>query len=109
LVDKGDRIIASVKDDNTTQTADQFVLHQNYPNPFNPQTMISYSLPRASTTTLKVFDVLGRGIATLVNNEINAAGDHEVSFDATNLPSGVYFYRLEAEKYVATKEMVLIK
>ena len=86
-----------------------FALHQNYPNPFNPQTMISYSLPRASTITLKVFDVLGRGIATLVNNERNAAGDHEVSFDATNLPSGVYFYRLEAEKYVATKEMVLIK
>ena len=109
LVDKGERIITSVKDNTTTQTADQFLLHQNYPNPFNPQTMISYSLPRASTITLKVFDVLGREIATLVNNERNAAGDHEVSFDAMNLPSGVYFYRLEGEKYVAAKEMVLIK
>ncbi len=104
-----DPAIVSVKDINQIELVDQFDLQQNYPNPFNPRTTISYSLPRASTVTLRVYDVMGREVTTLVNNERKAAGNHEVSFDAENLPSGVYFYRLYAENFVGTKKMVLIK
>jgi Secretion system C-terminal sorting domain len=87
----------------------QFTLRQNYPNPFNPQTNISYSLPRASTVTLKVYDILGREVLTLINNERESEGIHKAIFDGTNMPSGVYFYKLQAEKYAETKTMVLIK
>jgi hypothetical protein len=108
LTDSGSRIISSVEE-KISQTVGQFNLYQNYPNPFNPRTTISYSLPRASTITLKVYDVLGRDVATLVDNETKGAGNHEVSFNASNLPSGVYFYRLQAENHIETKSMVLIK
>lgn len=87
----------------------EFALFQNYPNPFNPRTMISYSLPQAGIVTLKVYDVMGREMIVLVHNERKAAGNHEVSFDATNLPSGVYFYKLQTESFVETKRMLLIK
>lgn len=88
---------------------DRFSLHQNYPNPFNPQTTISYSLPRAGVVTLTVYNLIGRKITTLVNNERKAAGSHTVLFDAAGLPSGVYFYRLQTENYTETKRMALIK
>ena len=87
----------------------RFALDQNYPNPFNPQTTISFSLPRASIVTLKVFDLIGRQIATLVRNERKAAGHYAIPFDAESLSSGVYFYRLQTDGYADTKEMVLIK
>jgi hypothetical protein len=89
--------------------ADRFSLHQNYPNPFNPQTTIAYSLSRTSAITLRVYDPTGREVATLARNERKAAGKHEVSFDATRLPSGIYFYRLQTESFVETKKMLLIR
>jgi 2',3'-cyclic-nucleotide 2'-phosphodiesterase (5'-nucleotidase family) len=95
---------------------DEFQLKQNYPNPFNPETVISWQLAVSSFVTLKVFDVLGNEVATLVNEE-QQAGKHSINFDATNnrqlstnsLPSGVYFYRLQANGKYLTKSMLLLK
>jgi hypothetical protein len=80
----------------------------NYPNPFNPTTVIGYQLPVAGYVTLKVFDLLGREVATLVN-ENKSAGYYKISFDASNLPSGVYFYNLLTGNSSITKKMLLIK
>lgn len=85
-----------------------YSLSQNYPNPFNPTTVISYQLPVSSDVTLKVYDILGREVATLINGKQNA-GYRNVAFNAGNLPSGVYFYRLEAGTYSATKKLLLLK
>ena len=85
-----------------------FSLKQNYPNPFNPSTTISYQLPANSHAVLKVFDILGREVETLVNERLTA-GDHSVRFDGANLPSGVYFYRLNAGMYHDTKKFLLLK
>ncbi|HUI30987.1 MAG TPA: T9SS type A sorting domain-containing protein [Candidatus Acidoferrales bacterium] len=85
-----------------------FSLNQNYPNPFNPSTVISYQLPVNSQVTLKVYDVLGREVATLVNAR-QTPGEHSVTFDARNLPSGIYFYRISAGGYTATRKMLLVK
>ena len=86
----------------------KFALSQNYPNPFNPGTIIKYQVPELSFVTLKVYDVLGKEITTLVNKE-KPAGSYEVKFDGTGLPSGIYFYRLKAGSFVETKKMVLMK
>ncbi len=83
-------------------------LLQNYPNPFNPSTTITYQLLTGSYVTLKVFDVLGRGIATLVT-EHQTAGNHSVTFDARNLSSGVYLYRLQSGSYMETKKLTVLK
>jgi len=83
-------------------------LHQNYPNPFNPLTQVAFELPASMTVRLEVFDLLGRRVSTLIN-ETRAAGRHEVSFDASRLSSGMYFYRLSSEAFVLTKQMVLLK
>jgi len=85
-----------------------FYLSQNYPNPFNPSTVISYRLPVIGFVTLKVYDLLSREIATLVNEE-KPAGEYEVEFDASKLPSGIYFYQLRAGQYSETKKMILLK
>jgi hypothetical protein len=85
-----------------------FTLSQNYPNPFNPSTTISYRLPTQSHVTLKVFDVLGREVATLVNS-IEQPGYKLVNFSANNLISGVYYYRLQAGNYVETRKLLLIR
>ncbi len=85
-----------------------FSLSQNYPNPFNPTTVIKYSLPEVSNVKLKVYDMLGREIKTLVNKE-QSAGVYTVEFNATNLSSGVYFYRVEAGNFIATKKLLLLK
>jgi len=86
----------------------EFSLAQNYPNPFNPITAISYQLPMNSFVTLKVYDVLGNEVATLVNEE-KSAGVHEVEFNATELGSGVYFYTLKADEFLSTKKMILLR
>jgi hypothetical protein len=85
-----------------------FGLSQNYPNPFNPSTTIKYELPKSSVVTLSVYDILGREVSVLVN-ERRDAGVHEVKFDASGLASGVYFYRLRGEDFVATRRLMLLK
>lgn len=86
----------------------EYTLSQNYPNPFNPTTVISYQLPIAGFVSLKVYDVLGREVATLVNKEQNA-GNYKVEFNANNLSSGIYFYRMEAGDFVSVQKMILMK
>ena len=85
-----------------------FALEQNYPNPFNPTTNISYSIPQNSFVTLKVYDVLGNEFATLVN-ENQEAGNYQVTFNASTLSNGVYFYRLQANDFDITKKMIFMK
>ncbi|HVN48994.1 MAG TPA: phospholipase D-like domain-containing protein, partial [Bacteroidota bacterium] len=85
-----------------------FQLQQNYPNPFNPATSIAYDVPLKTTVTLKVFDVLGRELVTLVQKE-QSAGSYRVQFDASKFASGIYFYRLQAGSFVSSKKMVLMK
>ncbi|MBS1517573.1 MAG: T9SS type A sorting domain-containing protein [Bacteroidetes bacterium] len=85
-----------------------FQLSQNYPNPFNPKTIISYKLQFGGFTKLKIFNALGHEIITLVNKKQNA-GSYEIEFDGSNISSGVYFYKLETEKFIQTKKMLLIK
>jgi len=92
----------------------EYSLKQNYPNPFNPSTVISYSIPRSTEfnsalqTTLKIYDILGSEVATLVN-QIQSAGNYTIRFDASNLTSGIYFYRLQSGSFVESKKMMLIK
>jgi carboxypeptidase T len=86
-----------------------FALGQNYPNPFNPVTIIKYQLPIQSYVTIRVYDILGKEIATLVNNERKSGGYYEVKFDGSNLASGMYFYKIEAGTFSDTKKMILIK
>ncbi len=86
-----------------------FELEQNYPNPFNPKTNINFDLPEEGKIKLIIYDILGREIIRLVNNELKTAGKYTVEFNGTNLASGVYFYRLEANKFAQTKRMVLVK
>lgn len=83
-------------------------LHQNYPNPFNPTTTISFTLSRSAFVTLRVFDIAGREVATLKQEELNA-GLHRATFEARNLAGGVYFYRLTAGESSQTRRMLLLK
>ena len=85
-----------------------FKLEQNYPNPFNPTTNIKYSILKESFVTIKVYDILGKEITTLVN-ERKSAGNYSINFDGSNLPSGIYFYRMQAGSFVSTKKFVLLK
>jgi len=86
----------------------QYALSPNYPNPFNPTTTISFALPTATTVNLTVYDLSGRQVATLVNGW-RVAGTHEVTFDGSNLASGVYTYRLQAGDFIANGKMALMK
>jgi len=95
------------------ETADKtvptkFALNQNYPNPFNPSTTITFSVPERSQVTLKVYDLLGKEVATLANG-IKSAQTYTVTFNAANLPSGVYFYKLTAGSYSSVKKLLLLK
>ena len=85
-----------------------YELAQNYPNPFNPVTMIRYQIPTAETVSLKVYDVLGKEVATLVSGR-QEAGSYAVPFNASGLSSGMYFYRLQAGSFVETRKMMLVK
>jgi hypothetical protein len=87
---------------------DQFSLEQNYPNPFNPSTTISFTLPIGSMVSLKVIDILGREVATLVSEEMSA-GTYSRQWNAANVPSGFYFYRLRAGELEKTEKMTLMK
>ena len=92
----------------STEIPNKFSLSQNYPNPFNPTTKIKFSIPKESFAKIIVFDVLGREISTIVNEELKP-GTYEVDFDGTNLPSGVYYYKLMTGDYSETKKMILLK
>ena len=91
-----------------TYIPDHYEVYQNYPNPFNPTTTIIWQMSKAGLVTLKIFDVLGSEVTTLVNEEL-PTGKHEAAFNASRLSSGVYFYRLRAGEYTAVKKMLLIK
>ncbi|MGQ9806619.1 MAG: T9SS type A sorting domain-containing protein [Chlorobiales bacterium] len=86
----------------------EYALDQNYPNPFNPVTTIQFSLEKAGKTTLEIYNVLGQKVATLVNGELSA-GAHRYQWNASGMASGIYFYRLRSDNFVATKKMVLVK
>lgn len=86
-----------------------FCLYQNYPNPFNPSTAIHFSLARPQRVSLKVYDLLGNEVASLIHNERKEAGDYSTEFHAVHLVSGVYVYRLQAEDFTETMKMLLIK
>ncbi|MBX2991225.1 MAG: T9SS type A sorting domain-containing protein [Bacteroidetes bacterium] len=100
-------VIASVRQ-SVSELPGSYELHQNYPNPFNPSTTISYQISTITHVSLNVYDVLGREVAVLLS-ELKEAGTHQLTVDASNLASGVYFYRLRAGAYVDSKKMILAK
>ena len=100
--------VSFISEEVINETPTQYYLSNNYPNPFNPNTKIRYSVPFSSKVVIKVFDVLGNEIETLVNEE-KSVGTYELTWYADGLTSGVYFYQLQINDYVVTKKMVLIK
>ncbi|RPI60544.1 MAG: T9SS C-terminal target domain-containing protein, partial [Ignavibacteriales bacterium] len=100
--------ITNVEVENDKTISDGFVLNQNYPNPFNPTTKIQYAISSTQFVTLKVYDVLGREVATLVNEE-KPAGGYEVQFNASSLSSGVYIYTLKFNGVSYSKSMILLR
>lgn len=102
---KNDLITSITKSEDSPN---KYYMSQNYPNPFNPTTVINYVIPQQSFVTLKVYDILGRDVATLVNEQ-KSAGNYETEFNADNLSSGIYFYRLEAGSFSDTKKLILLK
>jgi hypothetical protein len=100
--------IVSVDEQLASDQPEDYTLFQNYPNPFNPSTTIKYQISEQSFVTIKVYDVLGNEVATLVNEE-KPAGVYEVEWNATGLPSGVYFYQLQTNDFLETKKMILMK
>ncbi len=101
-------LLTEFNESKTTELLSDFYLAQNYPNPFNPTTTIQYSIPQRSNVTLKVYDVLGSEIATLVNEE-KERGVYTVNFNASNMASGMYIYRITAGSFVETKKMILLR
>ncbi|MBU0476304.1 MAG: T9SS type A sorting domain-containing protein [Bacteroidetes bacterium] len=99
-------MITDVKDN--ALVPNEVQLNQNYPNPFNPSTVISYSIPSRSNVSLKIYDLVGKEIASLVNKE-QEAGAYQTKFDATELSSGIYFYKLITDYYSETKKMIFLK
>jgi hypothetical protein len=100
-------VITSIQQ-TSNQTPDAYKLSQNYPNPFNPTTSINFSIVDKGFVSLKVFDMLGREVSNLVNKELNS-GSYTYNFDASKLNSGIYFYKLQTERFVETKKMMLVK
>ena len=100
--------VVSVKEIPSKNIPKEFILFQNYPNPFNPVTNINFSLPAKSFVSLKVFDLIGREVATFVSQE-KSAGTYQVTFNASRLPSGIYFYRLIAGTFTQAKKMLVLK
>lgn len=101
-------IVTGVESESSNNSPNKFALDQNYPNPFNPSTTIKYSIPKMSFVTIKIYDVLGREVQTLINEQ-KSAGNYSAVFNANNFPSGIYFYRIQAGDFVQTKKMVLLK
>jgi Secretion system C-terminal sorting domain len=93
---------------NAVINAYEFALNQNYPNPFNPSTTISFSLKEKSFVTLKVFDILGKEVSTVVNEQL-PTGTHQIEFDGSGLKSGIYFYEIRANYFRDVKKLLLLK
>jgi hypothetical protein len=93
---------------NEPNTPIRYNLSQNYPNPFNPTTTINYTVPKNGFVTIKVYDILGNEVTTLVNED-KSVGNYSVQFNSSNLASGVYFYNMHAGNYVETKKLILMK
>lgn len=104
----GDDGVIVSNEEETIESPQKFTLSQNYPNPFNPTTNINFTLPQATNVSLTVYNILGQQVAKLVNGRL-AAGQHSVQFDASNLASGMYLYRIEAGTFTQNKKMMLIK
>ena len=100
--------VVTAIDDNQIKQPNSFILMQNYPNPFNPSTTIQYVIINRQFVSLKVYDILGREVATLVNEE-KPIGSYRINFNGSKLTSGVYFYRLRAGRFTQTKKFVLMK
>jgi len=94
---------------NNSGIPEEFSLGQNYPNPFNPETNFKFSLPKSSWVSIKIYDITGRVVDIIANNELRSAGVYEVNYNASGLSSGVYFYTVRAGEYSETKKMVLTK
>ncbi|MFC2084794.1 T9SS type A sorting domain-containing protein, partial [Bacteroidota bacterium] len=116
LIDAANNVIATInntekslaENEINTVIPSEFVLSQNYPNPFNPSTIIRYSLPEAIHVKLEIFNPIGQLISTLDNNYMEA-GFHETTFNADDLPSGVYVYRLTTGKFISSTKMILLR
>jgi hypothetical protein len=99
--------VTGVSEENTIPKS--YALYQNYPNPFNPSTTIEFDIPeRTNVKLVIIYDILGREVETLIDKELEP-GKYKINFTATNLPSGVYFYRLQAGNFIEQKKMILIK
>jgi hypothetical protein len=92
----------------TNEVPTDYSLSQNYPNPFNPSTKIEFKIPQAGFVNLKIYDLLGREVKTLLNEEMQA-GNYTIDFNASTLSSGIYFYTLNAGEFISTKKMILLK
>ena len=101
-------VIVGTDNEDPANPVNDYKLYQNFPNPFNPATQISYSVPNSEFVTLKIYDVLGNEVQTLVN-EMQIVGTYKVTFDAGKLSSGIYFYKLKAGNFTETKKMILLK
>ena len=100
--------VSFVEEQEISEIPTDYKLSHNYPNPFNPSTNIRYSIPQSSNIVIKVFDILGNEIETLVNED-KPVGTYEITWYAEKLSSGIYFYRLQAGSFVETKKMVLLR
>ncbi|NNE70951.1 MAG: T9SS type A sorting domain-containing protein, partial [Rhodothermales bacterium] len=107
-LDGGAASTSTASEPETAELPDNYTLEQNYPNPFNPVTTIGFALPETGNVRLAVYDVLGRQVALLASGTLEA-GSHEVHFEATNLPSGTYLYRLDTAQGSFTRQLVLMK
>jgi hypothetical protein len=103
----GDNLVG-IDDENNSELPSVYELEQNYPNPFNPTTNISFSIPESGNVSIKVYNTLGAEITTLISENM-PAGNHVVTFDATDLPTGIYFYSLNSNNVSMTKKMLLLK
>ena len=98
--------VTAIEEKNTAPAG--YILHQNYPNPFNPGTEISFSLAKSSFVTLEIYNSLGQKVATLINDEMNS-GSHKITFNASDLSSGVYYYKIQAGEFQSVKKMLLLQ
>ncbi|MCW8850091.1 MAG: T9SS type A sorting domain-containing protein, partial [Melioribacteraceae bacterium] len=107
--DKLNDWVTGVEEIHSDAVPTKYELTQNYPNPFNPTTKIQYSIPEAANVTLRIYDILGSEVVTLISNEAQRVGKYEVDFNASRLSSGIYFYTITAGNFVQTKKMILMK